>query len=75
MTEDVATLQLRKRWRRRSEDMKDVTAPKVVEVVIREDGKVIWINTEKGCVFRACRIGELFVNDERRNDVTTIPRC
>ena len=44
----------------------DITAPKIVEVVIRCDSKVVWINTEKGCIFRACRIKKLTVDDRRK---------
>ena len=45
--------------------MKDVTSASVLDIVIKADGKVVWINTEKGCQFRACRIGHLTVHDER----------
>ncbi len=44
--------------------MLDITAPDYVEIVIKEDGKVVWINTG-GCVFRACRIGQLVIEDRR----------
>lgn len=35
-----------------------------LEIVIRDDGKVVWINTEK-CVFRAYITGKLTVDDRR----------
>jgi len=47
------------------EGMKDITAPEIVQIVIRNDSKVIWINTEKGCIFRACKIKELEIDDMR----------
>lgn len=30
--------------------MVDITGAEVVEVTVRSDGKVLWVNTEKGCV-------------------------
>jgi len=42
--------------------MLDVTAPENVEIQIKGDGKVIWIDVNGICVFRACRIGELTLN-------------
>ena len=48
--------------------MIDLTAPEIVEITIRSDGKVVWINTEAGCVFRASKIGELIVLDNRPGD-------
>jgi hypothetical protein len=46
-------------------NLKDVTGAEVVEVVIREDGKVVWVNTEKGCILRVCRIGKFILDDRR----------
>ena len=46
--------------------MLDITGAKTVEVLIRSDGKVLWINTEEGCVLRICRIENLYVSDERK---------
>ena len=46
--------------------MKDITAPEEVEILIKEDGKVIWINVDGICELRACRIGKLTLNDERK---------
>lgn len=45
--------------------IKGISNPEVVEVVIAEDRKTVWVNTEKGCMFRACRIGLLQVDDRR----------
>ena len=47
------------------EILEDITAPECVEVVIRSDGKVVWVNTEKGCQFQACQIGRLIIDDRR----------
>jgi hypothetical protein len=44
----------------------DITAPDCVEIRIKDDGKVVWINTENGCQFRACQIKHLEVIDERK---------
>jgi hypothetical protein len=44
----------------------DITGSEGVEVKIRHDGKVLWINTvEGGCVLRICQIKELVLDDER----------
>jgi hypothetical protein len=42
-----------------------LTAPKIVEVEIRNDGKVLWINVDGKCELRACRIEELVLTDHR----------
>jgi len=39
---------------------------KVIEIVIRNDGKVVWINTDDGCRCRISKIeGEVHVDDRR----------
>lgn len=43
----------------------DISAPECLEVEIREDGKVVWINIDGLCVFRSCQIGELLLKDNR----------
>jgi len=46
----------------------DITGTEGVEVKIRHDGKVLWINTiEGGCVLRICQIKELVLEDARSN--------
>ena len=45
--------------------MLDIAGPDVVEIVIRSDEKVIWVNVNGVCRLRACRIGALAVKDER----------
>lgn len=47
--------------------LEDLTEPENIEIVISYDGKTVWINTEAGCVFRACKIKNLTVEDRRRN--------
>lgn len=45
--------------------MVDITGAEVVEVTVRSDGKVLWVNTEKGCVLRICQIENLDIVDHR----------
>lgn len=49
------------------DDMIDVTAPEILEILIRTDGKVVWINVDGVCRFRACKLKNLVLNDERIN--------
>ena len=46
--------------------MIDITKPDVIEILIKENGKVIWINGIEGCLLRACQIKKLILNDERK---------
>ena len=46
-------------------ELEDITAPVAVQVVIRDDGKVLWVNTENGCVLRVCQITKLTIEDNR----------
>jgi len=46
--------------------MNDLSGPKHIEVVISEDGRTIWINDEIQCLFRACRVKNLIVDDRRK---------
>ena len=34
----------------------DITKPEMVEVSLREDGKVLWVNVDGRCVLRVCQI-------------------
>lgn len=43
----------------------DVTNPETVEIVIRPDKKVVWINVNGVCLLRCCQIQKLDVNDGR----------
>ena len=46
----------------RGKTMSDITS-EGVEVSIREDGKVLWVNTEEGCVLRISNIKDLIIED------------
>ena len=48
-------------------EMHDITAPKAVQIMIRRDGKVVWVNVDGRCVFRACQIEVLEVEDLRED--------
>lgn len=48
------------------EAMQDITGSGEVEIKIRNDGNVIWVNTmERQCVLRICMIKKLNLVDER----------
>lgn len=44
----------------------DITAPQEVEVSIKHDSKVIWVNVDGVCRLRCCAIGNLTVDDQRK---------
>jgi len=46
----------------------DITEPESVQVDIKSDGKVIWVNVNGSCMFRACRIKNLEINDGRKHN-------
>lgn len=48
--------------------MIDITAPGTVEIMIRFDGQVVWVNVDGICRFRACQIKTVVIED-KRNDV------
>lgn len=39
-----------------------------VDISIRPDGKVVWVNVDGLCVLRICRIPRLDVDDGRKKD-------
>jgi hypothetical protein len=44
----------------------DISAPKRgVDITVREDGKVVWVNVDGICVLRICQIPVLDVLDAR----------
>lgn len=48
----------------------DITKPEIgVEILIREDKKVIWVNVDGVCRLRICQIPELLVNDSSKNEI------
>jgi len=47
--------------------MLDITGANTVELQVRGDGKVVWVNVDGVCALRICRIDEVIVNDERED--------
>lgn len=45
----------------------DITGTDLVEVEVRADGTVLWVNTPFGCKLRICRIGKLVITDHRQS--------
>jgi hypothetical protein len=45
--------------------MLDITGPTDVEVIIREDRTVLWVNVEGACRLRICKIRNFEFKDER----------
>ncbi len=46
--------------------MKDITAPKQpVEIDIRFDGKVVWVNVDGRCELRICEVSAIVLKDSR----------
>jgi hypothetical protein len=44
----------------------DITAPEFpVDVVVRADGKVLWINIGEVCIMRICQMKEIIITDDR----------
>jgi hypothetical protein len=46
-------------------EMIDITAPETVQVQINLHGNTLWVNVDGICRFRACRIGNLAIYDDR----------
>lgn len=46
-------------------EMLDITEPELVEIDIRSDGTVIWVNIDGICRLRVCRVTQLILNDNR----------
>lgn len=53
-------------------EMLDITAPDVVEIVVRQDRAVIWINVNGLCRLRVCNIpvGQLVIQDDSTEAAT-----
>jgi len=43
----------------------DFNSPALVEMSVREDGKVVWVNVDGKCALRASQIQNLVLQDER----------
>jgi hypothetical protein len=56
------------------DEMLDVAEPAVLEIEIREDSSVVWVNVDGRTVFRACRIEKLIVADNRKVHPQRRPR-
>lgn len=53
----------------------DITGANIVDVQIRADGTVIWVNVDGVCKLRICRIEKLTVEDNRpEGDMIGSPR-
>lgn len=46
--------------------LKDITGAQEVEVSIRSDSKVLWINVDGTCQLRICNIDNLTLDDHRK---------
>jgi hypothetical protein len=54
-------------WFKSKEGPIDIEDAEEVEILVREDGRTLWINTSLGCLARLCRIkGKITVRDERK---------
>ena len=40
----------------------DITAPNVVEVKVRDDGRVLWVNVDGICALRVCMIPHIVID-------------
>ena len=49
-----------------TKEMQDVAGPDYVEILIDSNGRRVWINVDGVCRFRACRVKNLVLNDERK---------
>ena len=49
-----------------TKEMVDICGPEIVEVHIRWDQKVLWVNVEGQCVLRICRIEKFELKDDRQ---------
>jgi hypothetical protein len=46
-------------------ELVDITGPTHVEVLLREDRSVLWINVDGICRLRICKIQNFVFNDEK----------
>lgn len=47
-------------------DLVDIADSKVVEIEIRDDGKVLWVNVDGVCRLRFYEPGEIIIIDHRK---------
>jgi hypothetical protein len=50
----------------------DLAQPEVVEVNIRHDAKVLWVNVDGVCRFRVCNIKKFILDDMRPVDINPL---
>lgn len=43
----------------------DITGAEVVQIQVKADGSVVWVNTEMHCVLRICQVKSVEILDER----------
>lgn len=48
----------------------DVASEDIVEILLKRDGKTIWVNTKSGCILRISNIKHLIVTDARAKKET-----
>ena len=46
-------------------ELLDIASPKYVDIEIRQDGKVVWVNVDGITRIRLCRIENLYITDNR----------
>ena len=52
----------------------DFSAPKLVEMEVRADGKVAWVNVDGKCALRASQIENLVLRDARETIAQSLPK-
>lgn len=53
------------------QEMLDITQPEEVEVLVRADRKVLWVNVDGQCKLRICRIKNLTIIEESKRNGTS----
>jgi len=43
----------------------EINKPDHVEIMIRDDGKTVWVNVDGECIFRASQVKNVRINDKR----------
>jgi hypothetical protein len=57
-----------------SKAMLDITGAECVEVSMRRDEKVLWVNTENGCILRICQIKNICVDGDNADMLDKLER-
>ena len=53
----------------------DVTGAKSIEVIVRQDGTVLWVNINGVCAMRVCQAEKIVVRDESRAVQVLLNTC